>query len=608
MPIRRVLTLLLGAVGIVAGLAACVLIYAASVNLAPLVQRYSNTLLGRPVKLGALYLDFGRTIHLSARDVRVPAAIDPKLPDLAAIGHVETSVRLFPLFAGRLVIQSVTVDDLKVMLARDNDGTGNWAASREPPPASKTEAKRTTLPPLLNAVARDADITYVDAAGNTFPVRIEALQLHTPGAANPVQLGVQGAVDGVPLTVKAVLQSFNDLQDFSKPFSGKLTLSSGKNTATYEGTATDPLNLGGLNGTLDLDAPALSGLAASVGLSLPPDLALSLTASLKGQKDQWHLRDAHGTLQGASFDGAADYSEGRDGQADTLSSTVRFDALGLDALAGQGGSGGPAKLPAVPAHPGVLLDLRLEAQSATYQGFTVTGLKTHVVTEPGQAKLDAMQFGFAGGQVSASGLAENKQDGLRLSGSANVDGIDAGAAYRAAGSSSPPLKGPVSGHAQFDLTGATLPGALGHGRITGAMAMSGGTMSRKLMRMAKANVRALWTDGGATTPLRCLLAAVDVQDGAGTVNPVQVETPIGTLAAWGQVNLQQRTIDMILRSQDETTDGLGLDVPIHVSGAMADPNIQPKSGLLQDYPRPASPGTWPSEIGGIIRGSACDPG
>lgn len=603
---RRVLIPLLAVAGAAVTVAMAVLIYAATADLAPLAERYSNALIGRPLRLGSLHLGLGGTLHISARDVRLPAAIDPKLPDLAKAGRVDADVGLFPLLKGRLVIQSATIDDVAVMLVRDTDGTGNWAAARTAPP-DPGKTGRTTLPPLLDATLRNADITYVGTDGRPFPAHVEALRLHTPGPADPVELGAEGTVGHVPLTLKAALHSFNDLQDLSKPFSGKVALSSGRNSLTYDGTATDPLNAYGLDGTIDLKAPALSGLAGSFGMAVPADLSLSLDGRLTAQDDGWHLRNLHGTLRDAAFDGRADYT----GSAPaTLASAVRFGTLDLDPIAGQGGSGGSGastRIPGIPARPSVLFDVQLAAQSATYSGIAARDLDIHLVTKPGRAALEQAQFGVAGGQVSASGAAEAGAEGTHLSGAATVNGLDVGQLFRAAGSSSPPMDGSLDGRMQFDLTGSTVSEALSHGRITGAVLMAGGTISRGLVRRAKANIRAVWTDGEATTRLDCMLAAADIHDGSGVVHPVQVETPIGTLAAWGRVNLLQRTVDMTLQSRGETTKGMALDVPIHITGALANPDIQPSTGLLEDVSRPGGSGPWPPEIETVIQGSACHP-
>lgn len=602
---RRFLILLLTVAGVAVTVVVALVIYMATADLAPLVEKYSNTLIGRPVRLASLSLGLGSNLHISARDVRLPAGIDPKLPDLAKAGRVDADVRLFPLLTGRLVIQSLTIDNLAVTLVRDTDGIGNWATSRTAPHENQGKAKRTTLPPLLNATLRNADITYVGTDGKPFPTHIEALQLHTPGPANPVEFGAEGSMDHVPLTVNAVLQSFNNLQDFTKPFSGKLVLSSERNTLTYEGTVTDPLNLAGLDGTVDLDAPALSSLANSFGMAIPAGVASSSAGHLTLQNSDWHLHEVHGTLQDAEFTGSADYLAGA---PPTLASAVHFGTLDLDSIAGKSGSGGSAKFPNVPAHPSVLLDVQLDAQSVAYSGITLSDLNAHLVTKPGRATLEQAQFGVAGGRVSASGAAEAGASGPHLTGSASADGIDVGQVSRAAGSSSPSMHGPLSGQMQFDLTGSTLQDALGHGQIAAAVSMAGGTVSRKLVRMAKASIRALWTDGGETTPLNCMLAAAHVHDGSGVVHPVQVETPIGTLAAWGRVNLLQQTIDMTLQSQGETSGGLALDVPIHITGPLANPDFQPSTGLLTDDARPRGSAPWPPEINSLIQGSACSPG
>ncbi len=77
---RRAVIVLISVLGVAAAVVAVLVIYLSTANLAPLVERYSNTLIGRPIRLGSLHLGLGRNLHIAARDVQLPAIVDPKLP------------------------------------------------------------------------------------------------------------------------------------------------------------------------------------------------------------------------------------------------------------------------------------------------------------------------------------------------------------------------------------------------------------------------------------------------------------------------------------------------------------------------------------------------
>ena len=322
------------------------------------------------------------------------------------------------------------------------------------------------MPPLLDVTVNDAEITYGGASGTSFPTHIEMLRLHTPSPADPVELEVKGKADQVPVTLQASLDSFDALQDLTKPFSGKVVLASGENRLTWEGTATDPLNVDGLDGHAELNAETLNKLIASFGMTPPAaNLALSLAGHLTVRNDDWRLRDATGKLEGTAFTGDTEYDAEAGSAPDSLASTLHFDALDLGKIMGKTGSGGSTKLPTVAEHPSMLFDVRLDAKSVGYKGFRLADLKTHVVRKPGQAALEQMQFGFAGGQVSVSATAEPASAGSHLTGSASMDGIDVRRLFQAAGSSTPPLEGAAKGKLVFDVTGPTMPVALGNGRV-----------------------------------------------------------------------------------------------------------------------------------------------
>ena len=137
----------------------------------------------------------------------------------AAVKEVDVRVQLQPLLSKRLVVDTVTLDGLKLNLARSDKGAGNWedlAAGGAEPPGQETGAAEPELEPgadetgLLQELSvagidiNDARISWNDQRSGQ-QVTIEQLNLQTGELApgKPVELQLDFILDNREPQVRA---------------------------------------------------------------------------------------------------------------------------------------------------------------------------------------------------------------------------------------------------------------------------------------------------------------------------------------------------------------------------------------------------------------------
>ncbi|WP_431269101.1 AsmA family protein [Dankookia sp. P2] len=123
--------------------------------LIPIVEAQASARLGRPVTLQHLHVKLGRTITVTAEELRVgnPAGFQDD-PPLARLPRAEVDVALAPLLRGAVVIPAVTLDQPQVELVGRPDGSTNYAFDAAGPPGRAPRAVVRSLAPCASATAR----------------------------------------------------------------------------------------------------------------------------------------------------------------------------------------------------------------------------------------------------------------------------------------------------------------------------------------------------------------------------------------------------------------------------------------------------------------------
>jgi len=91
----------------------------------------SNTLGREFVIDGPLHLTLGRSIRLSAEQVKLASTDWSSEPGLVSVGRLEASLNLWSLISGPILIESLTLDALRISLEQNAAGNINWDFSSE---------------------------------------------------------------------------------------------------------------------------------------------------------------------------------------------------------------------------------------------------------------------------------------------------------------------------------------------------------------------------------------------------------------------------------------------------------------------------------------------
>ena len=251
---------------------------------------------------------------------------------MATLASLSASVELLPLLRGSVVIRRVEIDGLSLVLERNAQRQANWLLGAEHPIAASAQAAppsdRGDMPVIHDVRIVRSQVVYRTSTGNEFRAQLDNATLSAADPDQPVRLDASGSYNDVPLTIAAMLGSLNALRDGTAPFPLDLHVASGENTLDFRGTATDPLNLDGVEGEITLVAPrpdtVLDVVDAKTALGGPINFAAHVTR--KG--DVWRLDQAAGSLDGKPFNlPFLQFTEGQGGRPGAVTGELDFPSL-----------------------------------------------------------------------------------------------------------------------------------------------------------------------------------------------------------------------------------------------------------------------------------------
>jgi hypothetical protein len=91
------------------------------------------------------------------------------------------------------------------------------------------------------------------------------------------------------------------------------------------------------------------------------------------------------------------------------------------------------------------------------------------------------------------------------------------------------------------------------------------TADSRTPRAAWLNARGIFCKAVGISPISCLVGALDVRGGIGTISPRRIRSADGTINGRGNFNIYCHQIDITVAREARTTSLFALDVPVHVS-------------------------------------------
>lgn len=552
------------------------------IDLAAMVAARATASLGRSLTIESLRVTPGRSIGIAVRGVRLANIEGGSAPAMMELAGAEAEFDLVALLGGSILVRRLHAEGFTLLLERSADRRANWhfgPRPATPPPPGPPERG---LPAILDFRMTGSEIVFRTTGGARLTTRLDTAGFTAADAAAPVTLRAEGSYNAVPVMLEGGLGSFVQLHDAATPFPMRLRATARDTALLFEGTGTDPLNVDGLDGRLTLAASTPHAILAMAGTgeNAGPDVPVDLAGHVTRQGDLWRLRDATGTLDGAEVTARLlELTEGGAGQPDRIVARMHVATLDVNRLLGPGDGAqghGDADIPlVVPERPDPLFDIEASTRELAYARLRGTDAQARLEVAPGRMTLHEARVTAFGARLAGSAELRPAPRGARVRADIALREGDIDALRRAFGLRAPPVAGRIAADIEAGAEAASVNAATREARVSAVVAMSGGTIAREVIEMASTDVRALFRSSRGATPIRCLLAAVDIDAGVGRASPLRISAGTGTISGLATFDLNRQSMDLIIGSQSDTTDFFALDIPVQVRGSFDNPSIAP---------------------------------
>jgi uncharacterized protein involved in outer membrane biogenesis len=301
------------------------------------------------------------------------------------------------------------------------------------------------------------------------------------------------------------------------------------------------------------------------------------------------------------------------GQPDDISADLDMEALDIDALMSQADPGQKtrqdiAALPLQADLTGVNLEVKLTSDEVTLARMRLPAAQFDGRLAGGEVTLREISFALAGGTVNASGSLEQAEAGGQLAITAFLTQARAEELAQLLGAPAGEIRGRLEGGAALDMTGKTLGAALETARGAAIVTMNDGDVARDLIERVSADLRNLFREGEGRVPIACLLGVLTVEDGVGRLAPLRLKSREAVLEGAGSIDISERRLDLIFKTESDTTGFFALDVPIAVRGPFKALRVTQQAGnedRLDESDRNAAAEALPAALRKLMGNNAC---
>jgi AsmA family protein len=496
-PLRRILRWTLwvglGLIVLLIAVGSAFFAFADRYDLAPLAARRLTASLERKATVGSLHVTLGRWLHVELRDFQLDNLPGGTQPIMTTVSSASAEIEAMSLLHGPVVVRGLTVTGLNVLLEHTSDGRKNWkfgAAAQSAPPKP---SDRTRFPTLLDAQIT-GDVVFRTSGGHPLDTRLDQSQLHAEAADKPLRLAGSGSYNGAPIKLQAELGSLDTLRDAAIPYPTDIYVTSDDTTLHFQGTMTEPLDVDGAKGRIDLIAPTAVAILQIAGASDSFDAALRLVGRFEHDGPLWHLSEASGALNEDTIT-AADVTlvEGLHGKPDDVSVDLAFERLDVNVLlaAKKKAPVADADVPlTVDRSPDTLIAAKVSARELAYAGVRASEVTFGGSLRPGRITIDLLSLGYLGSLFRASGQIEampgpGHSDGGRVTANVDMTRMDVQVLRKLLAAGDLPLLGRIDGSALVEASGATLNQAARGARLSAVVAMDNGSISRRISNLPR---------------------------------------------------------------------------------------------------------------------------
>ena len=583
------------------------------------IEQYTLNKTGRELAInGDLTLGWHWPPRITANEISFanPSwAIEPMLFEASA---ADIEIDVLKLVQGRFVFPQVHLVKATAFLEQNPDGQKSWLLDlQQKDETARTEIGRITLD--------QAKLGYDDLAQKT-RIRADISSITPQDPASPYVLDVTaaGQFKGNAFKAKGFGGATIALRDESTPYPLKAEASVGRTHAVFEGTATGLLKLSAVDMKLALRGDNLEQLFPIIGIATPRTRPYTLEGRLRREGNELSYQDFKGRFGESDIAGSATLTSS--GQRPMVVANLSSNVLDIDDLgpligarqgsvkaARQAADVGPResqrsaetsglvdadeKPGATPANMRVLPDLpfstarwntvdadvNLRAKTIRRAAaLPMDNLRVHMLLRNAVVTLDPLDFGVAGGHLSALITLDGSKRPIQAQARVKAQKLLISKLFPLSPLNKASI-GQVNG--LFDLKGsgdsvgrmlATSEGKIG-------LVAAGGQISRLMMERAGLH---LWEmlqlnlAGDELIELRCAIADFDVKAGVLRPNALVLDTQVTTISGSGTIDLAREQLDLTLNQKTKRTSPLALRSPLIIRGSFVKPVVGVDKGKL----------------------------
>ena len=584
------------------------------------IERMTLEKTGRELVIGGdLQLKFGwplPRIRASAVTFANPAWAREK--QMVAADAVEVAVDLPQLLRRNIVLPEVRLERPVVFLEQGSGGRKNWLLDAN----QQDEQARIRIDRVLLDHGR---LGYDDAAQKT-SIRAElstGLSTSTAqSAGEELSFTAQGQYKGMPLKAQGTGGSVLGLRDESTPYRLKVDLTVGHTGVKADGTITSLLKFSAMDMRLSVRGDSLAQLFPLLGIALPQTRAYATEGHIVHSGRSWRYEKFSGRIGDSDIAGSLQVDTG--GKRPAMKAQLESKLLDLADLgpligarpgsvdaarqaaappsASHAGSPPSNTAPAAtaqaqPARARVLPDLPFNTErwdsvdaEVTLKAKTIRrakalpleNLMVHLSLRDSVLTLDPLNFGVAGGQLSAVISLDGRQDPIQARAQVRARKILLAKLFPTIALSKTSI-GQING--EFDLAGKgnSVGRMLANSNGKVGLVVANGEISKMMMEKIGLHLwemLVLKVSGDKLVKLRCAIADFDVKQGVMHADGLVFDTEVTTIVGTGSIDLGQERLDLTLNPNTKDTSLVALHSPIYVRGTFARPEVSVDKGRV----------------------------
>ncbi len=563
------------------------------------IARYVSVRLDRTVAInGDLRVKIFKAPRLEINDVVLGNAQWGTRPAMLQVERAVIRIHLLRLLGGRIVLPEVELTKPKLLLERNVDGAPNWRFGRQPSPESSADRP---APEIHSLSITRGTLRFRDPLTQSDVV----LQVDSnPAASGASTIGFvgRGRLHNREFELEGRAGSLLELNQDGKPYRLDIKARAGDTKAAFDGTVV-PLKLETIDGRLTLSGTDLSKLYPIVPVALPWTSTYRVSGHFLRDGRKYSLRELTGRVGGSDVRGSVSLDLARN--RPFLIADVTSTRLDYKDLAGFLGAPPPAKghrrppdqqrAAEVRQATGLVLptkrynlsrlrafdaDVQLKAKSVISRDLPLDSMVVHLKLKDGTLILAPLNFGVAGGHMTAEVTLDARRDKIETTARATANNLEAKALLPAL-KRSPGSAGKVGGRAALTATGNSIAEMAGSANGEVALIMSQGrasTLSLVLVNLDLANAAKYLLYGDPNAPVHCGVLTARVHDGRAAPDTFVVDSSEETITGDGTIDFENERYDLRLVADSKRASLLALRGPIRVGGTFKHPEVRPEIG------------------------------